>query len=66
MMYLMTPSRSGDQAGTDDELSALLLALRRHVLLPDGVWDPHVQDAARMLTAAIAARLETVDEGSNG
>lgn len=54
----MTPRMPEDRAGTDDELSALLLALRRHMLSPDGAWDPEVREAAKKLSAAIAARLE--------
>jgi hypothetical protein len=61
----MRPSRPDDLAASDDELSALLLALRRHVLSPDDAWAPEVQDAAKQLAAAIAARLETA-EGHSG
>jgi hypothetical protein len=58
----MTPSSPEDTAGTDDELSALLLALRRHVLSHDSAWDAEVRDAAKLLTASIAARLDADDD----
>lgn len=64
-MAPMTSSRPDDEAGTDDELSGLLLALRRHMLSPDGAWDPEVREAAKRVTAAIAARLDEV-EGRSG
>lgn len=43
---------------TDDQLSALLAAIRRHIhAAPPGTWDSETLHAAKTVTAALSARL---------
>lgn len=50
---------AADPPGTDDELSALLGSLRRHVLeVAEGVWEPAVRDAAKIVSAALVSHLD--------
>lgn len=52
------PGQLGDGAGTDDQLSALLGAIRRHIhSAPPGTWDTETVRAAKTVTSALSARL---------
>lgn len=56
--------RHAEVTWLDDQLTALLVALRRHIQeAPPGTWDDQTLRAAKTVTAALSARLARSGDG---